>query len=113
MKTSALAQEGIAPIAHAIMASLFVVALYIYMTTGYASAGVPDAVGKVYQQACTIVPDLGTLAIIVIGIAAMFGRITWTQALVVAVGIAVASGAAGVYKDITGADGTACGVAAP
>ena len=77
-------------------------AAFVYcLASVEATAAVSDAVSNVYAQAVLIVPDLGTLAIIIIGISAMFGRITWTQALVVAVGIAVASDAAGVYSTIT------------
>ena len=105
MKAVATTKENISPMVQAIMTSLLVVAIYTMISSGMAHAAVSDAVTNVLNQACGIVPSLGTLAIIVIGISAMFGRITWTQALIVAIGIAVASGAAGVFQDISGKAG--------
>ena len=105
MNESTISQENLSPVVQAILSSLLVVALYTMLSTGLAHAAVSDAVFNVYGQACAIVPSLGTLAIIVIGIMAMFGRITWTQALVVAVGIAVATGASGVFTSISGKPG--------
>ena len=83
----------------AFLAALIAASLYSIIGIE-AHATVATAVNNVYLQATAIVPDLGTLAIIVIGIAAMFGRVTWTQALVVAVGIAVASDPGGIYSSI-------------
>ena len=100
MTSQAIQAPSHGNIGTAFIAALMAAALYtIIGIDAYASVG--TAVDNVLIQATAIVPSLGTLAIIVIGISAMFGRITWTQALVVAIGIAVASGASGVYSDIT------------
>ena len=74
----------------------------IMANSAYADAGgnVVQIVRNMQGYAYQMVTPLGTLAIIILGITAMLGRITWTQALVVAVGIAIASGAPGIYNDI-------------
>ena len=87
-------------LAKAFFAAVLTVVAYTVIGTD-AIASVSTAVGNVKDQAVSIVPLLGTLAIIVIGISAMFGRVTWTQALVVAVGIAVASDAYNIYTTIS------------
>jgi uncharacterized membrane protein len=56
--------------------------------------------GKAYVVANRIVEPVGVLGIIVVGIAAIFGRISMTQALVVAIGIAVATGSSEIYGDL-------------
>ena len=97
MTTSVITLETLSK---AFLAALLTVIAYTVIGTE-AVASVYTAVNNVKTQAVDIVPLLGTLAIIVIGISAMFGRITWTQALVVAVGIAVASDAYNIYTTIS------------
>lgn len=53
-----------------------------------------EAAATVY--AGNIGAGVATLAVVTVGIAACFGRASWTQAIVVAVGIAVVKGAAGL-----------------
>lgn len=77
--------------------------------TGIAIATDPDGIlalvktsvgataGEAYSVAGDIVQPVGVLGIIVVGIAAMFGRISVTQALVVAIGIAVATGSSPIF----------------
>jgi type IV secretory pathway VirB2 component (pilin) len=45
---------------------------------------------------------IATLAVIIIGITAMIGRTSWMQAMVVATGIAVVFGAAGLIATLVG-----------
>lgn len=61
-----------------------------------------DAAGTVYNG--NIGKGVATLGVITVGIAACFGRASWTQAIVVAVGIAVLVGAATVAAGL----GTGC-----
>lgn len=51
-----------------------------------------DAAASVYGTG-TIGKGVATLGVVTVGIAACFGRASWTQAIVVAVGIAVIFGA--------------------
>lgn len=51
---------------------------------------------------------LATLGIIILGIMATLGRITWTQAVVVGVGISVIFGAASLAAMIAMGQGQAC-----
>jgi type IV secretory pathway VirB2 component (pilin) len=51
---------------------------------------------------------IATLGIIILGIMATLGRITWTQAVVVGVGISVIFGAASLAGMIAMGAGTAC-----
>lgn len=82
-----------------LMLTLVTAALFMLLGAN-ASADVAGAITSVKNQATLIVPPLGTVAIIALGIAAMFGRITWTQALVVAIGIVIAANAGSIYNDI-------------
>lgn len=89
---------------YACMLALMATAISLFGSDAFAAVSgqkVVDMISGVCYSATLIVSSLGTIAIIVIGITAMFGRITWTQALVVAIGIALASGAAGIYTDLT------------
>jgi type IV secretory pathway VirB2 component (pilin) len=47
---------------------------------------------------------LATLAVMTLGIIGMFGRLTWTQAILVATGIAVVFGALGLITLLYGVD---------
>jgi type IV secretory pathway VirB2 component (pilin) len=51
---------------------------------------------------------IATLGIIILGIMATLGRVTWTQAVVVGVGISVIFGAAALAGMIAMGAGTAC-----
>jgi|GEM_PF-1385317 len=94
------AREHIAPLAQALLFALIGVLLFT-LVDGAAFADIKAAVTNVQVQAQGLIQPLGTIAIITLGIAAMFGRITWTQALVVAIGIVLAATAAEVYGSIT------------
>ena len=72
--------------------------LYLILSTVNAYAGgMEQAVSDIYDEASAVTQGLGTLALVVVGIGAMFGRISVTQALVVAVGISIASDPDTVY----------------
>ena len=93
------------------MAALNKLALYFLMAiTAYllminpsfaAGEGIVTVMNSVKGAAMAIVAPLGTIAIITLGIAAMFGRITWTQALIVAIGIAIATGASQLFGELS------------
>ncbi len=88
------------------LALCFLMAITAYLlmiNPGFAAPGdgVVNTMSNVKGVAVRIVEPLGIIAIITLGIAAMFGRITWTQALIVAVGIAVATGAADLFGQLS------------
>jgi len=65
-----------------------------------AASGLQSAINEVYSQGYSIVQPLSIIAIIALGIGAMNGKITWTQALVVAIGISIASDPGGIANMI-------------
>lgn len=80
-------------------------------TNSYASAtGVAKAICTIPLSVIntSIGRGIATLGIIIIGIMATLGRVTWTQAIVVGVGIAVIFGAASVAAMIAMGSGTDC-----
>lgn len=81
---------------------LFVTATALCMFTGSAAfaGGMETAVNDILGEAKNVAPLLGTIALIALGIGAMNGRITWTQALVVAIGIVIASDPEGVASAV-------------
>jgi len=93
-------KERLAELGKAFMAAALVCVLCMIISHD-AFADIKQAVTNVQLQAQGLIQPLGTIAIITLGIAAMFGRITWTQALVVAIGIVLAATAAEVYGSIT------------
>ncbi|NBX03932.1 MAG: hypothetical protein EBR02_07755 [Alphaproteobacteria bacterium] len=75
----------------------------VYITSGYeAFAGLKSAVNTVYDAAKDIVKGLAHLAVFALGVAAVFGRISVTQALVVATGITIAANASDLADVVTG-----------
>jgi type IV secretory pathway VirB2 component (pilin) len=88
-----------------------VLVLAIGITNSYASAvGVSKAICTIPLSVIntSIGRGIATLGIIIIGIMATLGRITWTQAIVVGVGIAVIFGAASIAAMIAMNQGTDC-----
>jgi len=106
MKTNFIkSEEGLAALSRFLFMALMAVTVYVMTdSAAYATAGdgIKTAIGNAAATAAALLPSLGTLAIIALGITAMFGRITWTQALIVAVGIAIATSAHLLYNDING-----------
>lgn len=64
------------------------------------TGGIKKTATNVYDVAGKLVPSLGVLGIIVVGIAAMFGRLSATQAIVVCIGIAIAAGPEEIFRII-------------
>ena len=92
METQVIAQEEKAGAKQRMFALALATAGALLSSAAFAQAnGMETAVTMIYDEAYSTVPALGTLALIVVGISAMFGRISVTQALVVAVGIAIAA----------------------
>ncbi len=56
----------------------------------------------------TIGSGIATLAIIVIGIGALMGKVSWGMAIIVGIGIAVIFGASAIVDELN-AGGTGCG----
>jgi len=83
--------------------ALLVVAVSILPDVAYAA--VSDVAGDVMcSVALSMTGNLGrglaTIAVAVIGISAMLGRVTWLQAVIVIVGIACVFGAASIMGQI-------------
>ncbi len=51
---------------------------------------------------------LATLAVIVIGIGALMGKVSWGMAIIVGIGIAVIFGAGAIVDEVSGAAGQNC-----
>ncbi|MCI5050592.1 MAG: TrbC/VirB2 family protein [Rickettsiales bacterium] len=54
---------------------------------------------------------IATLAIIIIGVGALMGKVSWGMAIIVGIGVAVIFGAGHIVDDL-GGDGATCAVAA-
>jgi type IV secretory pathway VirB2 component (pilin) len=93
---------------------LFLCALLVLAlgaTNSYATAtGVSKAICTIPLSVIntSIGRGIATLGIIIIGVMATLGRVTWTQAIVVGVGIAVIFGAASLAAMISLNQGTEC-----
>ncbi|MCE2927155.1 MAG: TrbC/VirB2 family protein, partial [Rickettsiales bacterium] len=78
-----------------------------------AFAGNDTPMGKVL---CTVVgwfigntgKGLATIAITVIGIGALLGKVSWGMAIIVGVGVAIVFGAAGIVDAMNAGAGTGC-----
>lgn len=76
-------------------------------------AGADTEMGEVL---CTVVDwftgnlgqGIATLAIIVIGVGALMGKVSWGMAIIVGIGVAVIFGAGAIVEQL-GARGTGCG----
>ena len=89
-----------------VLLSLLTVSFYVLSSSAsYAlGEGIVRAANNAAGVAINILPSLGTMAIIALGISAMFGRITWTQALGIAIGVAIATSADLLFNEMHGAD---------
>ena len=83
---------------------LFFLAFAAIAFTGFDAFanGMEDAVDIVYGQAGGVVQPLGYLAIMMVGIAGIFGRISITQGLIVCAGIAIAAQPDQVLRIVSG-----------
>jgi type IV secretion system protein VirB2 len=76
-------------------------------------AGANTPMGKVL---CTVVQwftgntgkGLATIAITVIGIGALLGKVSWGMAIIVGIGVAIVFGAAGIVDAMGGGAGAGC-----
>ncbi len=88
--------------------AVFAIALFVMPEA--ASAGEPLA-----KTLCAVVgwmtgavgTAIATLAIIIIGIGALMGKVSWGMAIIVGLGIAIIFGASQLVSEL-GADGTEC-----
>ena len=55
---------------------------------------------------------IATLAIIIIGVGALMGKVSWGMAIIVGIGVAVVFGASDIV-DALGGDGASCGGGGP
>ena len=83
---------------------------------------IPDAVfaqNSIGDTLCKVVnfftgkigKAIATLAIIVVGVGALMGKVSWGMAIIVALGVAIVFGAATIVNEISddGANATSCG----
>ena len=81
----------------------FLVAAALVMLPDYTFAGANTPVGNIF---CTVASwflgntgkGLATIAVTIIGIGALLGKVSWGMALIVGLGIAVVFGAAGIVE---------------
>lgn len=91
----------------------FVLTLAIAIMPDLAMAQDGQTIGKVL---CNVVnwftgpvgKGIATLAIIVIGVGALMGKVSWGMAIIVGVGVAVIFGASSIVNEL-GANGSGCG----
>lgn len=99
------------------MSLMIMLSVIVVMLPDMAFAGEATAIGNAM---CNVADwftgntgqGLATLAIIVIGVGALMGKVSWGMAIIVGLGIALIFGAATMVTSI-GAGGTGCGAAAP
>lgn len=92
------------------MCLLTVISLAISAGDAYAAAGLSTSICSIPLAVIntSIGRGIATLGIIIIGISATLGRVTWTQAMIVGVGISVIFGAAALAGMIATNQGNAC-----
>lgn len=89
------------------------IAAYMLLIDVSFAAGQPSAMGNIL---CKIVSffqgnlgrGLGTLAIIIVGIGAMLGKVSWGLALIVIVGIVLMTSADAIFTNIAGSNVGPC-----
>jgi type IV secretory pathway VirB2 component (pilin) len=93
------------------LTALFAVCICIAMLPDTASAvGGTNAIEKVFCNAVQMLTGgtgkaIATIAIIAVGIGALLGKISWGMALIVACGVALVFGAAGIVTALGGDSG--------
>lgn len=88
-------------------------AVVIMMPDFVMASGVDTPMGDVL---CTVTQwftgntgqGLATIAITVIGIGALLGKVSWGMAIIVGIGVAIVFGAAGIVANIGAAGATGC-----
>jgi type IV secretory pathway VirB2 component (pilin) len=92
--------------------TMLAIATYMAMTSGvFAADALGNALCKVAQLAMGKAGrGIATLAVIILGIGATLGKVSWGMAMIVTVGIAVIFNAETLATHV-GAGGTACGPA--
>jgi type IV secretory pathway VirB2 component (pilin) len=81
-------------------------------TEAYASLSEPSALSDVLCSVVgwftgTIGAGIATLAIIIIGVGALMGKVSWGMAIIVGIGVAVIFGAPGIVMSLSG-NATGC-----
>jgi len=97
---------------HLCLASLFGIA--IVLMPDLALAGPSDT--PMGQVLCTVVQwftgntgkGLATIAITIIGIGALLGKVSWGMAIIVGIGVAIVFGAAGIVDAMMGGGAFSC-----
>jgi len=99
------------------VATCLILSLLMVLLLGAADSFATSSASGLGNAICTIPNSvintsigrgLATIGILVLGIMATLGRITWTQAVVVGVGISVIFGAASVAGMISMGSGVSC-----
>jgi type IV secretion system protein VirB2 len=91
---------------------MFVLSAAVIMLPEYAQA-TDTPMGKVL---CTVVAwftgntgkGLATIAVTIIGIGALLGKVSWGMAIIVGIGVAIVFGAAGLVDAMNAGAGSAC-----
>ena len=84
-----------------------VVGISIIPDTAYAANAIEMALCNVMKlMTSTTGKAIATIAVIVVGLGALMGKISWGMALIVALGIALVFGAASIVDAVGGGTGT-------
>lgn len=93
----------------------FAVAMVMAMAPDFALAAAGGGSGDTIANVlCTVVgwftgnvgKGIATLAIIIIGVGALMGKVSWGMAIIVGIGVAVVFGATQIVNDLGGTAGT-------
>lgn len=92
---------------------VFVVSAAVIMLPDLAFAGTDTPMGKVL---CTVVnwftgntgKGLATIAVTIIGIGALLGKVSWGMAIIVGIGVAIVFGAAGLVDAMNAGANPTC-----
>jgi type IV secretion system protein VirB2 len=93
--------------------ALFCAVILIMPDVANAAGGAPTAIGNTL---CKVVgwfsgntgKGIATLAIIIIGVGALMGKVSWGMAIIVGIGVALIFGAASIVGSISGDGTTGC-----
>jgi type IV secretion system protein VirB2 len=110
--TNYYSQESIDTVWRGFLAlTLALTVMYVPMEA--MAANTPNAIERLFCNVVSMLTGptgkaIATIAIIVVGLGALMGKVSWGMALIVALGVALVFGAASIVNAIAGADAGAC-----
>jgi len=98
------------PVVNICLAFLFGVAIMMLPEAVYAGDTIGDVLCEVVGWFTgTTGKGIATLAIIVVGVGALMGKVSWGMAIIVAIGVAVIFGAPTIVDDLAASNGSGGG----